>query len=78
LLVFFDTWPQSAVGDSGFESYNPRHVFSSDMLGTNTGQYPRPARRYADVASGAYPEEKRQVDMDDPAFEHFVKLSNKI
>jgi len=33
-----------------------RHLFSCDMLGTNTGHYPRRSKKYADIATGAYPE----------------------
>jgi 3-methyl-2-oxobutanoate hydroxymethyltransferase len=32
----------------------------------------------ADVASGAYPETKHQVDMDDAAFERFSTLAQSI
>lgn len=74
-----------------------QYLFSSDVLGTNAGHYPRHSKKYADfiafeaalqdqrvaafrafaddVAQGSYPESRHQVDMDDAAFEHFLKLA---
>jgi 3-methyl-2-oxobutanoate hydroxymethyltransferase len=73
-----------------------QYLFSSDILGTNTGHYPRHSKRYADiaaalaevqrkrveafrtfaadVASGAYPERRHEVDVDDDTFAAFRAL----
>lgn len=77
-----------------------QYLFSCDVLGTNTGHFPRHSKKYADfaklegelqrkrveafrafagdVASGAYPQPKHQVDMDDEAFDRFLSLSQKV
>ncbi|MEQ1956613.1 3-methyl-2-oxobutanoate hydroxymethyltransferase [Mesorhizobium yinganensis] len=77
-----------------------QYLFSSDVLGTNTGHYPRHSKKYADFAaldaelqqkrvaafqafaddvdSGAYPEGRHQVEMEDAAFERFLTLSRTI
>ncbi len=73
-----------------------QYLFSSDVLGTNAGHYPRHAKKYADipkameevqrmrvrairdfandVATGAYPEPKHEIDVDDAVFEAFQDL----
>lgn len=77
-----------------------QYLFSSDVLGTNTGHYPRHSKKYADFAEleeelqqkrvaafrafsddtsqGAYPEARHQLDMDDAAYEQFLRLSQKV
>ncbi len=77
-----------------------QYLFSSDVLGTHAGHYPRHAKRYADfvtlmadlqakridafraftadVESGAYPEPKHQVDMDDASFDRFITLAQSL
>ncbi len=76
------------------------YLFSSDVLGTNAGHYPRHSKKYADfvqleaelqhkrveafkafvddVASGGYPEERHQLDMDDAAFDQFLHKSRSL
>ena len=63
-------------------------LFSSDLLGTNTGHYPRHSTTYArlfetatqaltqyrqDVESGEYPAKKHQISIKDDQFEHFLE-----
>lgn len=72
-----------------------QYLFSSDVLGTNTGHYPRHAKKYADFAAleaalqekrieafrafardvetGAYPERRHEIRMDNAAHEDFLK-----
>jgi 3-methyl-2-oxobutanoate hydroxymethyltransferase len=62
-------------------------VFSTDVLGTNTGHYPRHSRTYAnlfeqardalsryrrDVVDGAFPADGQTVEMEDGEFERFM------
>ncbi len=63
-------------------------LFASDLLGTNTGHYPRHSITYArffdaavdafkrykdDILSGAYPAQKHVINMKDDQFERFLK-----
>ena len=63
-------------------------LFSSDLLGTNTGHYPRHSTTYArlfetatqaltqyrqDVESGEYPAKKHQISIKDDQFERFLE-----
>lgn len=77
------------------DACDTQYLFSSDVLGTNTGHYPRHARKYADFAAleaalqekrieafrafardvetGAYPERRHEVRMDNAAHQDFLK-----
>ena len=92
--------PMITMGMGCGRACDTQYLFSSDVLGTNTGHYPRHSKKYADfvaleaelqdkrveafrafaddVDSGAYPEGRHQVDMDDAAFERFLTLSRTI
>lgn len=92
--------PMITMGMGCGTACDTQYLFSSDVLGTNTGHYPRHSKKYADFAaleaglqgkrveafrafaddvdSGAYPEGRHQVDMDDAAFERFLTLSRTI
>jgi 3-methyl-2-oxobutanoate hydroxymethyltransferase len=63
-------------------------LFASDLLGTNTGHYPRHSITYTrffdaavdafkrykdDIVSGAYPAQKHVIGMKDDQFERFLK-----
>jgi 3-methyl-2-oxobutanoate hydroxymethyltransferase len=63
-------------------------LFSSDLLGTNTGHYPRHSITYArlfdeairgltqyrnDVESGAYPASQHTIKIKDDQFERFLE-----
>jgi 3-methyl-2-oxobutanoate hydroxymethyltransferase len=63
-------------------------LFSSDLLGTNTGHYPRHSITYdrlyeratqaltqyrRDVESGAYPAKKHMINIKDDQFERFLE-----
>lgn len=63
-------------------------LFASDLLGTNTGHYPRHSITYShmfkeavrvfsqyrqDVASGAYPAKRHVIGMEDEEFERFME-----
>ena len=92
--------PMITMGMGCGTACDTQYLFSSDVLGTNTGHYPRHSKKYADFAaleaelqqkrvaafrafvddveSGAYPESRHQVEMEDAAFERFLTLSQKL
>jgi 3-methyl-2-oxobutanoate hydroxymethyltransferase len=64
-------------------------LFTEDLLGTNTGHYPRHSRTYTrffdeavkaltryreDVESGAYPEARHTIRIQDQEFDRFMEL----
>merc|ERR1712232_1479435 len=66
-------------------------IFAEDLLGTNSGHYPRHSITYAnlkddavkalskyreDILSGAYPEEKHKIKIKDDEFAGFMNLIN--
>lgn len=92
--------PMITMGMGCGTACDTQYLFSSDVLGTNTGHYPRHSKRYADLAAleaelqrkrvdafrafadevetGAYPQPRHQVDMDDAAYERFIELAERI
>ncbi len=67
-------------------------LFSSDLLGTNPGHYPRHSITYTrlletatqaftqyrkDVTSGDYPAKKHQINIKDDQFDHFLEAISK-
>lgn len=77
-----------------------QYLFSSDVLGANTGHYPRHSKRYADFAAleaglqqqrvdafrafsrdvetGAYPERRHEVRMDDATHDEFLNRARNL
>jgi 3-methyl-2-oxobutanoate hydroxymethyltransferase len=92
--------PMITMGMGCGSACDTQYLFSSDVLGTHRGYYPRHSKRYddfvglmgkvqarrlaafqafaADVASGAYPEPRHQVDMEDAAYHHFLSLAQSL
>ncbi|WP_210527333.1 3-methyl-2-oxobutanoate hydroxymethyltransferase [Rubellimicrobium arenae] len=92
--------PLITMGMGCGSACDTQYLFSSDVLGTHTGHYPRHAKRYddfvglmaevqarrvtafrafaQDVATGAYPEPRHQVDMDDATYDRFLSLAQTI
>ena len=92
--------PMITMGMGCGSACDTTYLFSSDVLGTHSGHYPRHSKKYADfvklfaelqrqrvaafeafvadVANGGYPEEHHQLDMDDDAFDQFLKLSQSV
>lgn len=93
------TTPMITMGMGTGMACDTTYLFSSDVLGTHSGYYPRHSKRYADfvqlsaelqtkrvvafkafaddVATGGYPEARHQLDMDDDAFDEFLRLSRE-
>jgi 3-methyl-2-oxobutanoate hydroxymethyltransferase len=92
--------PMITMGMGCGSACDTQYLFSSDVLGTHSGHYPRHSKRYddfvalmtevqarrvkafrafaEDVASGAYPECRHQVDMDDAAYDRFLTLAQTL
>lgn len=92
--------PMVTMGMGCGTACDTQYLFSSDVLGTNGGHYPRHSKKYADfraleaelqakrveafrafagdVASGAYPERRHEVRMDDAEHEKFLKRAQSI
>lgn len=92
--------PMITMGMGCGSACDTQYLFSSDVLGTHSGHYPRHSKTYddfvalmaevqarrvtafqafaADVASGAYPEPRHQVDMDAAAYDRFLSLAQSL
>jgi 3-methyl-2-oxobutanoate hydroxymethyltransferase len=92
--------PMITMGMGCGSACDTQYLFSSDVLGTHSGHYPRHSKRYddfvalmaevqarrvkafqafaADVCSGAYPESRHRVDMDDATFDRFLTLAESL
>jgi 3-methyl-2-oxobutanoate hydroxymethyltransferase len=90
--------PMITMGMGTGSACDTTYLFSSDVLGTHAGHYPRHSKKYADfvqllaelqtkrvaaikafvedVASGGYPAAHHQLEMDDDAFDEFLKRSS--
>ena len=93
------TTPMITMGMGTGSACDTTYLFSSDILGTHSGHYPRHSKKYADfvqllselqtarvgafkafvadVADGGYPEPRHQLDMDDVAFDAFLKMASE-